>query len=162
MQNRNMVFVDASLPIIERLARKWFPPGIKNEEDIYFGCGFCDMKCSHEEHDDDCIVELAYRCLQEIETIQKDSRYLKDHQGNPRPEQEVKEMRYYWIFKALMGQFYNKMLNELIPLDYQDPHNKSIVCLCYRTGYGGRIKNAHYNQCLYQQLAKNLSELYRV
>lgn len=86
-----MVFVDASLPIIERLARKWFPPGIKNEEDIYFGCGFCDMKCSHEEHDDDCIVELAYRCLQEIETIQKDSRYLRIIRGIPVPNKKLRK-----------------------------------------------------------------------
>lgn len=161
MQKRNMDFVSKSLPIIEQLTRQWFPPGLKSEEGYSYGCMYCDMQCDGSGHDRDCILDLAKQVFEKIQEIQSDPRYLKDQQGNNRPLEDVQEMRYYWIKNHLLGEFYTPLMQDLIPLDYQDPSNKSIVCLCMHSGYGGRIKQQHSPSCVYQRLANILSDLYK-
>lgn len=163
MQRRNIKFVKDSLPIIEHLSRQWVPIGLKTNEGYSIGCGYCDMRCNGSAHDGDCIAQMAKDVMSKIEEILNDSRYETDQQGNIRPAKDIEDMRYYWIKKHLLNDFYKYLMSELIPLDYGDPDNKSTVCsMCYRNKYGGGTnKNAHSKNCLKLRLAKNLSELYQ-
>lgn len=165
MQKRKTQFVEDSIKALKQLEREWFPPGNKSPEGYYYGCGYCDMECGgHERHDKDCLPQMAKNTLAEIMIIQIDPSYEYDWKNNLRKPEETQEVRYYQICDILVEKFYKPILNHLIPLDYEDPANKSIVCICYHQ-YQFKTKSRrakHHEHCIYQTLASIWSNFFKV
>jgi hypothetical protein len=162
MQKREHTFVEESINVLQELEQKWFPPGLKSREGYYYGCGYCDMECGgHTNHDKDCLPQMAKDTLLKISVINADKTYELDFQGKPRTKAESDDLRKYFIRRLILEEFFQPIMGILIPLDYQDPDNKSIICLCHMEKTFKVNRKAHSNHCVYQKLAQIISNLYK-
>lgn len=164
MQSRDLEFVQNMLKSLKKLETEWFPPGLKSPEGYFYGCGYCDMECGgNEAHDLDCLPQMAKNVLLAIKIIEMDQSYDTDHKGNPRLPEEAFSMRAFFMKQLILKDFFAPILSHLIPLDYKDPANRSVICSCYMKDQfktkQRRLK--HHRHCIYQELAHHLSQLYQ-
>lgn len=164
MQKRNLVFVQESLKILEKLEKDWFQPGLKSPEGYFYGCGYCDMECgNHKNHDKDCLPQMAKNLLEKVMVINLDPSYNYDYKNQPRNEKDAQELRAFFIKDLLLKEFFAPILSHLVPLDYSDPVNKSIICSCYHLNVfkTKQKRTKHHSHCVYIQLAQIFSNLYK-
>ena len=162
MQKREHIFVDEALVVLQQLDRLWFPPGLKNDEGYYFGCGYCDMECGgHINHDKDCLPQMAKDTLLKIGAINTDPAYETDYKGLPRTKADADSLRKYFVRRLILEEFFMPIMSSIIPLDYKDPENKSIVCLCHMEKAFKGNRKSHAQHCVYQKLANIMSNLYK-
>lgn len=159
MSKRKLKFIEEITPTLVKLESFWFPPGMKSPEGYDYGCGFCDMECGgNQRHDPDCLPDQAKKTLEEFRKIDEDHSYHKNWRGDDYSQEEILEIRNYWKTKVALETMY-KHLDHLIPLDYKDPHNKSVICYCYRFDKKNN-KNKHSQDCVMNALAQALANLY--
>lgn len=163
MQKRELKFVEDMMEVLQQLDQKWFPPGLKSPEGYYYGCGYCDMECGgHTNHDKDCLLQMAKDTLLKVGAINTDPTYELDYKGNPRTKADADEVRKYFIRRLILDEFIQPNLSIIIPLDYHDPANKNIGCLCHMEKAFKANRKTHSSHCVFQKLAKIVSELYRI
>lgn len=163
MQKREHVFVDEALKVLKQLDQQWFPPGLKSPEGYFYGCGYCDMECgNHKNHDADCLLQMAKNVLLKVGAINTDPSYEVDYKGLPRLKQDADDLRKYFIRKLILDEFYKPILDMIIPLDLSEPENKNVICLCHMEKVFKANKRQHSKHCVFQKLAKILSNLYQV
>lgn len=163
MQIREHKFVDESLLVLHQLDRQWFPPGLKSPEGYHYGCGYCDMECGgHTSHDKDCLLQMAKNTLLKIGVINADPSYETDYKGQPCTKADADDLRKYFIRRLILEEFFTPIMNSLIPLDYNDPDNKSIVCLCHMEKAFKANRKTHSRHCVYQKMAQIVSNLYKL
>lgn len=163
MQKREHEFVDESLKVLKQLEHSWFPPGLKTDEGMYYGCMYCDMECGgHTNHDKDCLPQMAKNTLLKIGAINTDPAYEVDYKGNSRSPADIEEVRKYFIRRLILEEFFIPVMTHLIPLDFADPANRGIGCLCHMEKAFKANRKAHASHCIYQKMAKIISNLYKV
>lgn len=154
MTQRNQRFLKEILPILESLERQWFPVGIKNEDDIEYGCAYCDGSSSYGgEHEYSCLLERAKNALKEINKISSSTGYDKDLKGQDRFPEAIREIKNRFQVEFLLQNFFNPFLDQIVPLDFNDPINKNMGCICSHLAGYGRIRNEHSPSCPFQKLA---------
>lgn len=141
-KDRNLI--TSIMPILQSLASDWFEPGNKNEEDISYGCCYCDLNCGRDDkHDYDCFYQLAKDAVEQFQKIDQDPGLFINIFEEKRSNKEILDLCNSKKSYYLMKHFFSKALPLLGALDYSDPANKCTVCRCFLFN----SKNEHTEDC---------------
>jgi hypothetical protein len=161
---REQRFFDAVLPALKALAAKWFDPTKRSPDGLFYACGYCDTLATDEtglpRHDSDCLPQLAHDTLEAI--AEKEAGVWNAHyDGTARPPEELAHIRANLGALMVLRRVVGSKLVTLIPLDYNEPENRNVVCYCY--GFGDRMPDAlgHRTDCPLLIISDAVSELYK-
>lgn len=164
MRDKEQKFIKEVTPVVLKLAKRWFPPDKKTPDGKYhYACTYCDQNCSqHDKHDDDCLYQLAKNTKEEWDKIEVSDKWNKSPvTGKKRLKKDTRLMK-DWARKRAFFKEFLKFPSQFVPLDYNDPENKNVVCTCFIFSKIDWKKRRHAKECPYIPIARALSELYRV
>lgn len=152
MQKRERQLIRGITPLLKKYSKQWFQP-VKGKS-----CTWCDQNLGkNDKHDDYCLYEISKNTLKKWDEIKKSKAWDRKNRSN----KDVKNFKDHAKLTFLFRMFLDK--RDFIPLDYDDPCNKRVVCTCYWY-FSNRpevFKNKrHHKDCPINKVAGLLSKLY--
>lgn len=157
MSQKYDLFVEETTPIFKDCANQWFPAGKTNEEGITYACSFCDLNYgTADKHDDDCILDLSKKILEEYKTIEADPKFTTDYKGVLRTSKESRELMNFFKARAALSLLLPHFSHFII-----EPLTPGVCCVCnFYNEYLEKLE--HHPNCPYKKIAVSLSKMFKV
>lgn len=162
LSQKKLIFITKIKVVLEQLNSEWFEPNKKTPDGLhYYACTYCDMECGgHNNHDHDCLAQMAKNTLEAWNRIDIDNQYDLDYKKKLRLMKDILSLKEWAKYNAIFEHFIIDV-QDFVPLDYSEPANEGVICTCCIFD-GTGDEDQHDPKCPYVQVSQALSELFKV